>query len=220
MQGLKSVIFYIGGLLALILVSSILIGRVEVEINDLPPTATPVRTPAPTATPQPACLTTPGGLTHGYVSQAPFTTTLAPPDVPGPWLDISGTVLAEDCRTPVSGALIEVWHPDRNGRYDRTPPYSFRARLRTDAQGRYHFRTVKPGYTHTNTFILPPFIHYRISYEGRHILSTHTFFEGDYFLDDYWAAFPDLVISLTEQTGPAGPALEGTFDIAIPVEVE
>jgi protocatechuate 3,4-dioxygenase beta subunit len=95
-----------------------------------------------------------------------------------------------------------------------------RARLVTDDRGRYHFSTIKPGYTHTNQLTLPPFIHYRISYEGQHMLSTHIFFEGDYFLDEYWSAFPDLVIPLTEQSGPAGPVLNGTFNIAIPVELE
>ncbi len=220
MNGLKTVLFYVLGVAGLIAFSAWSIGRIEVDINPLPPTATPVRPSAPTSTPRPACLTTPGGLTRDYLPDAPFTGNLAPPDLAGQPLIISGTVYAADCVTPLAGALIEVWHPDRNGKYDRTQPYSLRAKLRTDALGRYRFITIKPGYIHTNYFILPPFIHYRVSHQGQLLLSTQLFFEGDYFFEDYWSAFPDLVIPLGEQPGPDGPVLQGVFNLTLPLDVE
>jgi protocatechuate 3,4-dioxygenase beta subunit len=214
----KSILPYLFGLAGLVLISTFLTGQIEVEINELPPTATPIRPPAPTATPRPACLTTPGGLTHDYRSDAPFTTTLAPPDLPGRPLVISGTVYAADCITPLPDVLLEIWHTDVNGKYDHTPPYTLRAKLRTDEQGRYRFSTIKPGYLLTSYIAFPPFIHYRVSYRDEVVLSTHLFFEGDYFMDEYWTAFPDLIISLTERPGPDGPVLHGRFDLAIPVE--
>jgi catechol 1,2-dioxygenase len=216
-ENLKTILFYSLGLAGLVLVSVLLTGQIEVEIGELPPTATPIRPPTPTATPQPACLTTPGGLTHQYRPDAPFTTALAPPNIPGRRLTISGTAYAADCVTPLPDVLIEVWHPDINGNYDRTRPYTFRGKLKTDEQGRYRFSTIKPGYTHTNQISLPPFIHYRISYQDELVLSTHLFFAGDYFLDEYWSAFPDLVIPLTERVQSDGSTLLGTFDLTIPV---
>ncbi len=218
MKNLKTILLFLFGLAGLVLISTLLTGQIEVEINELPPTATPIRPPTPTATPRPSCLTTPGGLTHDYLPDAPFTTTLAPPELPGRPLLISGTVYAADCVTPLPGVLLEVWHPDVNGKYDRTRPYTLRAKIRTDEQGRYHFSTIKPGYLLTSYISFPPFIHYRVSYRDEQVLSTHLFFTGDYFMDEYWTAFPDLIIPLTEQTGPDGPVLRGTFDLAIPVE--
>jgi catechol 1,2-dioxygenase len=215
---LKSILPYLVGLAGLVLISTFLTGQIEVEINELPPTATPIPPPTPTATPRPACLTTPGGLTHDYRPDAPLTTTLAPPDLPGRPLVISGTVYAADCVTPLPDVLLEVWHVDVNGKYDRTPPYTLRAKLRTDEQGRYRFTTVKPGYLLTSQISFPPFIHYRVSYRGEGILSTHLFFEGDYFIDEYWSVFPDLIIPLAERPGPDGPVLHGLFDLAIPVQ--
>jgi catechol 1,2-dioxygenase len=213
-KNLKTFLFFICGLVGLVFLSILLTGQIEVEVGELPPTATPIRPPTPTATPQPACLTTPGGLTHQYRPDAPLTNTLAPPDLPGRRLTISGTVYAADCVTPLPDVLIEVWQPDVNGKYDQTRPYTLRGKLKTDEHGRYRFSTIKPGYTHTNQISLPPFIHYRLSYQAELVLSTHVFFAGDYFLDEYWSAFPDLVIPLTKN----GSTLQGTFDLAVPVE--
>jgi catechol 1,2-dioxygenase len=163
-------------------------------------------------------LTTPGVLTHNYRPDAPATTILAPPGFPGQRLTISGTVYASDCVTPLSNVLIEVWQTDANGEYDLTPPYSLRAKLRTDEQGRYRFTTIKPGYIHTSDFIISPFIHYRLSHQDELILSTNLFFAGDYVFDGYWSAFSDLVVPLTKVPRSDGVTLQGTFNLAIPIK--
>ncbi|NEP83692.1 MAG: dioxygenase, partial [Okeania sp. SIO3B3] len=61
---------------------------------------------------------TPRGITYGYRADAPFTTVLAPPKMPGTRLTITGTVFAADCETPLPNALVEVWHADTSGSYD------------------------------------------------------------------------------------------------------
>jgi len=54
---------------------------------------------------------------------------------------------------PVAGALVDVWHANKDGFYShfdptgREKPYNLRRRIRTGADGRYKFRTMVPkGY--------------------------------------------------------------------------
>lgn len=217
MKNLKTVLFYTLGLVGLVVSSTLFTGRVEVEIGELPPTATPRRPPPPTATRRPACLTTPRGMTYGYLPNAPLTTTLAPPALPGRPMVISGAVYAADCVTPLPDVLIEVWHADSNGVYHQTAPYILRGQFRTDDKGRYQFSTIKPGYHKTRHMLLPALIHYRLSYQGKRVLSTQLFFTGDPFLTDYWTVFPDTIIPLAAQPGPAGPMWRGEFNLALPI---
>jgi protocatechuate 3,4-dioxygenase alpha subunit len=66
---------------------------------------------------------------------------------------LSGRVL-DGAGDPVPDALVELWQADENGEFARTPgvyaepaPDGFRgfARCPTDVDGRYWFRTVRPG---------------------------------------------------------------------------
>jgi protocatechuate 3,4-dioxygenase beta subunit len=76
-------------------------------------------------------------------------TVLAPPDEPGEPLIVSGTVRDPEGK-PIAGALISVFHADAKGYY--TPARAMdepNARLfgymKTGANGRYEFRTIRPG---------------------------------------------------------------------------
>ena len=78
------------------------------------------------------------------------------PDKPralGQLITISGRVL-DDAGKPVRDCLIEIWHANASGKYihhnDPSPVpedanFRGRGRVVTDAEGRYSFRTVKPG---------------------------------------------------------------------------
>lgn len=51
---------------------------------------------------------------------------------------------------PVAGAGVEVWHANAAGRYenqdpDNQPEHNLRGRLTADAEGRFHFQTIRPG---------------------------------------------------------------------------
>ncbi len=52
--------------------------------------------------------------------------------------------------TPIAGAVLDVWSGDGEGTYDRQMEgdvgMKARGRIRTDAQGRYSFRSIKPEY--------------------------------------------------------------------------
>ena len=80
--------------------------------------------------------------------------TVAGPDVPGEHILVEGRVFDGD-GAPVTDAMIEVWQADAEGRYphpdDPTgspePLSQFRGfgRTATDSDGRFRFRTIKPG---------------------------------------------------------------------------
>ena len=93
-------------------------------------------------------------------------------------LAVSGRVLGmQDC-APLVGALVEVWQADTRGDYTQVsakqddPGCLLRASLRTDAEGRYAFRTVMPGEYPGR----PRHIHYRVSAAGHATLVTQLYF--------------------------------------------
>ena len=88
-----------------------------------------------------------------YRFGAPFRSRLAEAGEPGDRLVVSGTVLSTDCRTPVPGALVEVWQANHAGVYDTNLPGNFtevttfhmRGMMYTNEQGHYEIETIMPG---------------------------------------------------------------------------
>lgn len=101
--------------------------------------------------------------------------------VEGTITDISGN--------PVADAVIDVWQANAAGRYNhprdpnpapRDPDFQGWAVIRSDADGHYRFRTVKPGaYPATKTWMRPPHIHFKISGKGFRTLITQMYFPNE-----------------------------------------
>lgn len=76
----------------------------------------------------------------------PETARIASPTEPGDPIEIAGTLVAPDGKTPVAGALVYAYHTDATGEYRGS---SDRPRLRgwakTGASGRFTFLTSKPA---------------------------------------------------------------------------
>ncbi len=220
MKNLKTILVYVGGLGGLVLVSIMMTGQFEAEIAPLP-TPTPTTWPTPTVGPaevaNPDCKPTPGGRSYGYLPGAPLTTTLAPPELPGQRLVISGTVYAADCATPLANTLVEVWQTDAGGRYDRSAPFILRGQMRTDAEGRYEFITIRPGHYGTEDIVRPAHIHYQVTYPNHDPLGTRLLFADDPYLPSTFNLASPLVISLTQMLEEDKTVLRGTFDIVMPV---
>ena len=168
-----------------------------------------------------------------YRAGAPARTRLTDPGEVGDVLVLSGTVYAPDCRTPLPGALLDVWQADHVGLYDIKEPanltdrsqFRLRGRLLTDAQGRYEIETIVPG-----RYPIPPGLPGLAQYAGRtrpaHVhflvmhplfgpLTTQLYFKGDpYLSQDPWAK-PSLAIDLESQTSGAVKRLVGKFDIVL-----
>ena len=104
---------------------------------------------------------------------------------------VAGRLLDEDAR-PIPGALIELWQANAAGRYRHAsdnhpapidPNFTGSGRAVTDATGRYHFTTIKPGAypwrNHENAW-RPAHIHFSVFGSNfRTRLVTQMYFPGD-----------------------------------------
>lgn len=151
-----------------------------------------------------------------YLPGSPVTTLIAAANEPGTRLHISGTVLSNDCMTPVPDAMIEVWHANDAAEYDTSQNFELRGTMYTDASGQYSFETIMPGaYLNGNQF-RPKHIHYRITREGFPTLITQLYFEGDpYIPADPWASQPDAAMRIIPLNDIGGGEQEGVFDIVL-----
>ena len=130
------------------------------------------------------------------------------PDEPGPPLVVSGVVRDEAGR-PLEGAIIYVHHTDSEGISEGDENPRLFAYLRTGADGRYTYRTIRPaGYPGTD---VEQHVHYEVAAAGH---KTDRFRLG--FADDPWwrdrSELPEWVRPVT--LGPNG-APRCVFDIVL-----
>ena len=119
-------------------------------------------------------------------TSAPSSIAMAAKQEPGERLIVAGRVFDSDGVTPVPAASLYVYHTDVKGYYtpgtndNRNP--RLRGYMRTDAQGRYEFSTIKPGSYPNNS--VPAHIHYIVTAAGYNERVFEIVFEGDPFLND------------------------------------
>jgi catechol 1,2-dioxygenase len=114
---------------------------------------------------------------------------------------VEGSVTDPDGR-PLRGASVDVWHADAHGSYDVQlpavgPDSNLRGLFTTDANGRFHFRTVVPRHypipmdgtvgqllratdRHPNR---PAHVHFQVSASGMRTVTTHVFVDDTPYLD-------------------------------------
>ncbi len=119
---------------------------------------------------------------------------------------------------PVPGARIEIWQANTHGRYTHPgdsnpapldPNFEGFASLTTDEQGRYGFKTIKPGAYPASDGRRPPHIRFDVT-GRRNKLVTQMYFPGEALNDE------DLLIAnaraqkklLIADVGPPTPDLE------------
>ncbi len=119
---------------------------------------------------------------------------------PGEPLLVEGTVASAGGER-LAGAVVDIWHSDKDGFYDVQLPglqhAAGRGRFRTDAQGRFHFWTIQPAYypipddgpvgdmlkASKRHPYRPAHVHFMIAAPGHETLVTHVFAAGDPYLD-------------------------------------
>lgn len=112
----------------------------------------------------------------------------------------SGRVLSVDGE-PLADALLDIWSGDGEGNYDMQIPgqtgMKARGRIRTDAEGRYWFRSIKPTFYPVPTDgpvgvmlrkmgrhpFRPGHIHMIVSAQGYAPVTTHLFVADSQYLD-------------------------------------
>lgn len=161
------------------------------------------------------CLTSSDILGPYYKPNAPYINDLSGQDT-GSKLYISGTVFASDCISPLPNVTLEVWQADGQAQYHDN---GFRAKIMTDKDGQYAFKTVLPGKYLNGSYYRPRHVHYKVSVEGIEYLTTQIYFQGDPSItQDPWASDPGAqqrIISLhVDQQG----SYHGLADITIQKE--
>jgi hydroxyquinol 1,2-dioxygenase len=173
----------------------------------------------------------PGGATESTVL-GPFYVPGAP-EMPG-GADIAQGVTGEPAYftgrvlspegTPIPGAILDLWSTDGEGWYDvqrQGQGLRVRARIRTDADGRYAFWTVKPVSYPIPTdgpigrMLLkmgrhayrPAHTHMIVSAPGYEPVTTHVFVEGDPYLesDAVFAVKNSLVVPFVRHDPGVAP---------------
>jgi hydroxyquinol 1,2-dioxygenase len=145
----------------------------------------------------------------------------------------SGRVLGEDGR-PLENALLDIWSGDGEGNYDMQIPgetgLKARGRIRTDADGRYWFRSIRPTFYPVPTDgpvgrmlrkmgrhpYRPGHIHMIVSGPGHLPVTTHLFVAGSEYLDsDAVFGMKESLVAKFERhppgIGPDGAPLTTAF---------
>ena len=141
-----------------------------------------------------------------YKANAPTRSVI---ETAGEPLEIQGKIYKSgDCKSPVSKAVLDVWHCDNDGNYDMNG-FKGRGQVLTDTDGRYSFATIFP----------PPYgrrprhIHIKVRAKGFPELTTQLYFQGDPNIKNDFArnAQHERVIALKSK----GQIKTGVFDIYI-----
>ena len=150
-----------------------------------------------------------------YVADAPLSDGNARLDDGGETGEVlfMGGQVRDDNGYPLAGAMVDVWHANTLGGYSffdpSQKPYNLRRRIRTDAEGRYSFRSIMPsGYGcppdgPTQALLTqlgrhgrrPAHIHFFVTAPGCRKLTTQINIDGDAYLhDDFASATRDGLI--------------------------
>lgn len=120
-------------------------------------------------------------------AQVGTTARIAPESEPGVPMVIHGRAFKADGTTPLADAIVFAYHTDRTGLYDERSagPHSWRLKgwAKTDSEGRFEFRTIRPGaYPENNQ---PAHVHFTLfTPDGARYHAGELQFEDDTLLPE------------------------------------
>lgn len=167
------------------------------------------------------CLVTEANIEGPYYRPgAPVTSDLAGATIRGVPLHISGRVLSQDCRSPLSQVTLDVWQADSDGHYDNdgsfgrgNTPLRLRGRLLTAADGSFSVRSILPGRYLNGATYRPAHVHVKLSAAGHRPLTTQLYFPDDPYND----GDPFIHRSLIMQTVTRADLVQARYDFVLAV---
>lgn len=174
----------------------------------------------PDATPPKCESTAADALGPFHVKGAPYRAVLTDASEPGDRVQVTGVVYGPDCKTPLSGANLDIWHADASGNYHTsTTQYRLRGQVKTDAKGRYQFDTIRPG-QYSNR---PRHYHLIVAAAGHQPITTQIYFKGDPLLGPKDSCQPPTcnsgdpgrVVTFTKGTSGGKLLYQGSFDVVL-----
>lgn len=115
---------------------------------------------------------------------------------------LTGQVVDTRCQ-PVSGAILDVWHTDAQGRYDNVG-YLYRGHVFADADGRFKLKTIRPGVYPGRT----PHFHVKVARPGSgRVLTTQLYFPGEPANRSDWIHSSELEMRMEKGSDSAGAFL-------------
>lgn len=126
----------------------------------------------------------------------------------GDIIEVMGRVLGPDGR-PVAGARVDIWQANAAGRYAHKgddnaapidPGFQGFAVLKTDAEGRYRIRTVRPGIYPAGNYKRAAHIHFSVDGQNDRLITQM------YFADDPWLGQDKTLLSDLYGKGAPWPA--------------
>ena len=132
---------------------------------------------------------------------------------PGEPMIISGTIYLPDRKTPAKGVILSVWHTDAKGYYIEGGGGAgelhprIHGRMKTGADGKYEFRTIRPAQYPSHTS--PAHVHGHISAPDFPEYPIIYYFEGDDLitdqnrskLNDHYGGTPSIIKLTKDSNG-------------------
>lgn len=123
----------------------------------------------------------------------------------GERITVAGFVFNSRCQ-PLPGSLVEIWHADETGQYDRDG-FRLRGHQFTDSQGRWWFNTIVPALYPGRT----RHFHFKVQRPGGTLLTTQLFFPGESGNAEDWIFHESLLLALSR----TGDGQFGRFDFIV-----
>ncbi|NKN37320.1 intradiol ring-cleavage dioxygenase [Agrobacterium sp. a22-2] len=140
-----------------------------------------------------------------FKPNSPLNRDLHPDASDGERITVAGFVFDNRCR-PLAGSLVEIWHADEHGDYDRDG-LRLRGHQFADAQGRWWFNTIVPALYPGRT----RHFHFKVQRSGGRLLTTQLYFPGEQKNVGDWLFHDSLLLEM-EKTKDG---LFGRFDFVI-----
>lgn len=160
-----------------------------------------------------------------YRPGAPMRTNLRLHNSNGTPIVLRGNIFKEDGKTPITNALVEIWHCDENEVYDNTSDeYKYRGGQKTKADGEYEFKSILPvpykADPSDESSWRPAHIHMRVSVPNQQDLITQIYFKGGKYIDtDKWASAPQAVNRILNISRNKSGESEIIFNVVMSKEI-